>query len=123
MHLQLESFALESTMESWKDLEVSPSTAAQAILKPHLKDVCPTRCLSSPLVNTGTSYFNILQLRLPVIMLTTTSLSVQLYCSWTLSQSLSSGTIELSKQVQLPSSRLESSRHVLDITTTQTVTL
>lgn len=44
--------------------------------------------------NTGTSYFNIMQLRLPVIMLTTISFSVQLCYSWTLSQSLSSGTTE-----------------------------
>lgn len=49
-------------MESWKDTEVSFSTAAQAILKPHLKDVCPTRSWNSPLVNSGTSYFNILQI-------------------------------------------------------------
>lgn len=56
-------------------------------------------------------------------MLTTASLSVQLCYSWMLSQSLSSGTTELSKQVQLPSSSLETSQHVLDITTTETVTI
>lgn len=118
MYLKLVIFAQESAMESRKDLEISSPTAAQALPKPHLKDVCPTCSQSSPSVNTGTRYFNILQLRLPAIMLTMTSLSVQHYYSRTLSQSLASGAIAPSKLVELPSSHLESTQHVLDIATT-----